>query len=68
MSVRIGHASISENGTVNGAKGDQTGREVCIRTFYSRPWDYVAIHPDATVREKHAKAIEAACALSLIHI
>lgn len=62
MSVRIGHASISENGTVNGAKGDQTGREVCIRTFYSRPWDYVAIHPDATVREKHAKAIEAACA------
>lgn len=62
MSVRIGHASISEKGTINGVKGDQTGGEVCIRSFYSKPWDYMAIHPDATVREKHAKAIEAACA------
>lgn len=61
MSVRIGHASISERGTINGAKGDQTGGEVCIRTYYSKPWDYVAIHPDEMVREKHAQAIEAAC-------
>lgn len=61
MSVRIGHASISENGTINGAKGDQTKGEVCIRTYYNKPWDYVAIHPDANVREKHAKAVEAAC-------
>lgn len=61
MSVRIGHASISEKGTINGAKGDQTGGEVCIRSFYSKPWDYMAIHPDATVREKHAQVIEAAC-------
>lgn len=61
MSVLIGHASISENGTVNGAKGDQTKREVCTRTFYSKPWDFVAIHPDSKVREKHAKAIEAGC-------
>lgn len=29
--VRIGHASISEKGTVNGVKGDQTGKEVCTR-------------------------------------
>lgn len=62
MSVRIGHASISERGTINGAKGDQTGGEVCVRSWYSKPWDYVAIHPDAAVREKHAKAVEAACA------
>lgn len=62
MSVRIGHASISEKGTINGAKGDQTGGEVCVRSWYSKPWDYVAIHPDAAVREKHAKAVEAACA------
>lgn len=26
MSVLIGHASISENGTINGKKGDQTGK------------------------------------------
>lgn len=62
MSVRIGHASISEKNTTNGSKGDQTGKEVCIRTWYSRPWDYMAVHPDAAVREKHAEAIEAACA------
>lgn len=59
--ARIGHASISEKGTINGTKGDGTGREVCIREFYSKPWDFAAIHPNATVREKHAKAIEAAC-------
>ena len=62
MSVRIGHASISEKGTTNGTKGDQTGKEVCTRTWYSKPWDYMALHPDAQVREKHAKAVEAACA------
>ena len=62
MAVRIGHASISEKGTINGAKGDQTGGEVCVRSWYSKPWDYMAIHPDAAVREKHAKAVEAACA------
>lgn len=62
MLVKIGHASISELGTVNGKKGDQTGKEVCIRTWYSKPWSYMAIHPDAAVREKHAQAVEAACA------
>lgn len=62
MSILIGHASISENGTINGAKGDSTGKEVCTRTWYSKPWDFMAIHPDSTVREKHAKAVEAACA------
>ncbi len=62
MSVLIGHASISENNSINGSKGDSTGKEVCTRTWYSKPWDYMAIHPDATVREKHAEAIEAACA------
>lgn len=62
MAIRIGHASISEKGTINGAKGDQTKKEVCIASWYSKPWDYMAIHPDASVREKHAKAVEAGCA------
>lgn len=60
--VKIGHASISERGTVNGEKGDSTKREVCTRDWYDKEWDFMAIHPDSTVREKHAKAIEAACA------
>lgn len=62
MSIKIGHASISEKGTVNGAKGDSTNIEVCTRNWYSKPWDFMAIHPDAVVREKHATAVEAACA------
>ena len=62
MSIFIGHASISEKGTTEGAKGDSTGKEVCTRSWYSKPWDYMAIHPDPDVRERHAKAIERACA------
>lgn len=62
MSIRIGHAAISEKGTINGKKGDSTKTEVCIRTWYSHPWDYMAIHPDAAVREKHAASVEAVCA------
>lgn len=61
MAIRIGHASLSENGTINGTKGDSTKKEVCTRNWYSKPWDYMAIHPDANVREKHAAAVEAAC-------
>lgn len=64
--VLIGHASISETGRINGAKGDSTSKEVCTRTWYSKPWDFMAIHPDAKVREKHAKAVEDACANNYI--
>lgn len=62
MGVRIGHASISENGTVNGAKGDSTGKEVCVREWYAKQWDFMAVHLEAEVREKHAGAVEDACA------
>jgi hypothetical protein len=61
MSVRIGHASQSETGGKNGTKGDSTKKEVCIREWYDKGWDFVAIHPDASVREKHAQAVEDAC-------
>lgn len=62
MAIRVGHASASEKGTVNGTKGDQTGGEVCTRAWYSKPWDFMAVHPDESVRERHAQAVEAACA------
>lgn len=62
MGIRIGHASRPEGSGVNGNAGDQTGKEVCIRQFYSMPADFVAIHPDAAVRERHARACEAGCA------
>lgn len=62
MGTRIGHASISETGSINGEKGDSTGKEVCVREWYSKPWDFMAIHPKEAVREKHARVVEAACA------
>lgn len=62
MGIRIGHASISETGSINGAKGDSTGKEVCVREWYNINADFMAIHPEAAVREKHAKSVEAACA------
>ena len=39
----IVHASINEKGTASGGKtGDQTGREICIRSYYEHPsgWTY----------------------------
>ena len=62
MSVRIGHASIAETGGVYGQPGDQTGREVCVIPWYANGWQFMAIHPDPEVRERHARAVEAACA------
>lgn len=32
--------SISENGTINGATGDQTGKESNFKAFYDYPWNY----------------------------
>lgn len=38
----IAHASINEMGkTTGGLSGDQTGREICTRTYYNYPWDCV---------------------------
>lgn len=62
--VRIGHASGDENGKIkNGAAGDQTGKEVCIRTWYNHGKGWVVLRcKDASKREKIAKAMELACA------
>lgn len=63
MAVRIGHASIDENGHARGGKaGDQTGREVCVRTWYDKPWIAVIRPNDKKVAKKIAKAMEQACA------
>lgn len=63
MATKIGHASIDENRRARGgAAGDQTGREVCTRDWYNKPWIAVIRPNDATVAEKIAKAMEQACA------
>ena len=38
---KIVHASISENNTIHGSPGDQTGKEFCIRSYYNKPWTHV---------------------------
>lgn len=63
MSVKIGHASIDENKKIKGGTaGDQTGGEVCTRTWYNKPWEFVLRPKSATLAEKSAKACEYACA------
>lgn len=63
MAVRIAHASIDERGKISGGNaGDQTAKEVCIRTWYSKPWQYIIRCKNASMREKIAYAMECACA------
>ena len=63
MSVRIGHASIDENGKAQGGQaGDQTGTEVCTRSWYAKGWNKVIRAKDSAVAEKIAATMEAACA------
>lgn len=38
-SGKIVHASINEFGKITGGKpGDQTGKEICVRSYYNKPW------------------------------
>ena len=61
--VKIAHASIDENKNIKGgAAGDQTGREVCIRDWYNKPWSYLIRFKDPEMAEKVAQAMEWAAA------
>ena len=61
--VKIGHASIDENKKIKGgAAGDQTGKELCIRNWYSKPWEFVLRPKSEELAEKSATACEQACA------
>ncbi|MBO7252557.1 MAG: cell surface protein, partial [Oscillospiraceae bacterium] len=63
MAVRIGHASGTERGKATGGKnGDQTGKEVCTRSWYDGGWKAVLRPRNAAMAEKSAQACEAACA------
>ena len=63
MSIKIGHATVDEKGTwKNGAAGDNTGGEVCIRSWYNRPWNVILRCTDSKMAEKIAVAMERACA------
>lgn len=63
MSVQIAHASKDENNKLrNGIAGDQTGKEVCIRSWYNRPWNVMIRFKDPEMAEKVAQDMEWAAA------
>lgn len=62
MAIKVGHSSKDERGKFKGGvAGDQTGKEVCIRSWYNGGWDFVARFKDRAKAEKAAKACEDAC-------
>lgn len=63
MAIKIGHATKNENGKAyGGAAGDQTGKEVCIISWYKGGWHTVLRPKSQDLAEKSAAACEAACA------
>lgn len=48
---RIVHASQSENGGIDGQTGDQTGKEICVRSYYDIP-------SENTVHYRYAGAVD----------
>lgn len=57
--MRIAHASKDENNSAkNGKSGDQTGKEVCVRSWYSKPWTVLLRYPDRSVRQRIAEIAE----------
>ena len=53
MTKYIAHSSINENGKVSGGNaGDQTAKEVCIRTWYNKPWSHVLRLKDEKLRKQ----------------
>ena len=56
MAVNIVHASCDENGKAHGGlAGDQTGKEVCIRSWYNGNWNVVLRARDRNVAAKMVK-------------
>lgn len=55
---KIVHASINEKGTpTGGITGDQTGKEICVRSYYNYPWDTV-LRFESTETDYHAEWVE----------
>lgn len=60
--IVIGHASIAENGGINGMLGDSTGKEVCTREWYYKNWTHVIRATEGEVAYNIAANMRDACA------
>lgn len=55
MAKYIAHSSIDERGKISGGQaGDQTGKEVCVRVWYDKPFTQVLRIEKKEVREQFA--------------
>lgn len=61
MAVKLGHARISEKGTIEGIAGDQTGHEVEVSDWYSGGWLAVYRPNNGTDAEIIARTCEECC-------
>lgn len=63
MRVIIGHSSIDERGKISGGQaGDQTGKEVCKRTFYNHKKGWICLRAkDKNIANKIATCMEDIC-------
>lgn len=60
--IKLGSASIDENGKAVGGKiGDQTGKEIRIQQFYDYPWTHYIEYPNKAIAEKAAAYMEDIC-------
>lgn len=68
MAMLIGHASIDENGKIQGGKvGDQSGKEVCTRSYYMHSKGWYLLRPkDVAHAIAIAEAMLRACNNSYI--
>lgn len=55
---RIVHASQSENGGIDGQTGDQTGKEICVRSYYDLPYENTVHYRYAGKNEKPHNVLE----------
>lgn len=59
--VKIAHASIDERGKISGGQaGNQTGKELCIRAWYNKPWNVLMRFKLPAMRKKVADGMRKA--------
>lgn len=54
----IVHASQSETGGIDGQTGDQTGKEICVRSYYDLPYGNTVHYRYAGKNDKPQKVVE----------